>query len=307
MKTGTTMTDEMKNTTNTTISATRRALVSGAALGAAALALNPGVKATAQNGKKLGGEFENKVVLITGATSGIGKATAKAFAKEGATVAFCGRRENLGKSVQKEIRDTGGRASYSKVDVRDRKALKHFIDDTAKQYGRIDIAYNNAGIAIPTTPIEEVDDKQFDDIMATNISGPFWSMAYELKHMKPAGKGVIINTSSVFGPHAADNQAAYGATRSAVNAMIEAVAKEAGPKGVRVVGIAPGAVPDTDLFRFMGRDWNADEKAYMASLAGLGRVGKPEDIAHMVLALASEKASFVHGTTLPVDGQFLNA
>ena len=301
------MTDNTIHSADKTISATRRALVSGAALSAAALALSPSLKAASNKPKHSGGQFENDVVLITGATSGIGKAAAKAFAAEGAVVAFCGRRENLGKSVQNEIRKAGGSASYSRVDIRDRKALKRFVDDTAKQFGKIDIAFNNAGIAIPPTAIEEVDAKQFDDIIATNISGPFWSMAHELEHMKAAGKGVIINTSSVFGPHAADNQAAYGATRSAVNAMIEAVAKEAGPKGVRVVGVAPGAVPDTDLFRFMGRDWNADERAYMATLAGLGRVGKPEDIAHMVLALASDKASFVHGTTLPVDGQFLNA
>ncbi len=287
------------------IQPTRRALLMGAAAGAAGLAFAPsGAKAQARRSP---GRFAGKIVLITGATSGIGRATARAFAREGATVVFNGRRDELGKQVQAEIRQAGGDATYVRSDVRDREQLRTFIDDVVERHDRIDIAFNNAGIAIPPGPIEAVDPDQFADIVATNINGPFWSMAHQIPHMKRAGGGVIVNTASVFGPHAADNQAAYGATRSAVIAMIDAVAKEVGEANIRVVGVAPGAVPDTDLFRFMGRPWNADERAYMASLAGLGRVGTPQDIAEVVLALASEGAGFVHGVTVPVDGQFLSA
>lgn len=287
----------------------RRHMIGAVGIGAAAAAMSamPGVSNAQSNKTNDTSRFNNKVVLITGATSGIGRATAEAFAAEGATVVFNGRRAELGKQVEQSIRRAGGKATYIRSDVRDRKQIKAFIDQAIKAHGRIDIAFNNAGIAIPPSPIEKVDPVQYKDIMLTNVDGVFWSMAYEVEHMKQAGGGVIINTSSVFGPHAANTQVPYGATRNAVIAMVEGVAKEAGGDNVRVVSVAPGAVPDTDLFRFMDRDWKPEELEYMASLSGLGRVGTSQDIAGVVLALASDAASFVHGSVVPVDGQFLNA
>lgn len=283
----------------------RRAVLTGAVAGAAGLAFASAARA--QDAAETGGRFAGKVVLITGATSGIGRAAAEMFAAEGATVVFNGRRAELGAEVEAAIRDAGGAATYVQSDVRDLAQLKAFVDGAVAEHGRIDVAFNNAGIAIPPGPIETIDPEQYRDIMATNVDGPFWSMAYQIPHMKAAGGGVIVNTSSVFGMRASDNQVAYGATRSAVDAMIEAVAKEAGGAGIRVVGVAPGAVPDTDLFRFLGRPWNAEERAFMGTLAGLGRPGTPEEIASMVLCLASDAGSFVHGSTVRVDGQFLNA
>lgn len=286
------------------VQSTRRAVLTGAAVGAAGLAFGA-IQAQAQ--ERAAGRFAGRIVLITGATSGIGRATAIEFAREGARVIFNGRRAELGAEVVAEIEGAGGQASYVQSDVRDPEQVKTFVDGVVNDHGRIDIAFNNAGIAIPPTPIEQVDPDQYNDIIATNVNGVFWSLHHEVRHMKAAGRGVIVNTSSVFGLRAADNQVPYGATRSAVDAMIEAVAKEAGPAGVRVVGVAPGAVPDTDLFRFMGRPFNEDERAYMGTLAGLGRPGEPIDIARMVLALASDDGGFVHGSTVRVDGQFLNA
>ena len=299
---------------NTVDTARRTMLRGAAAAGAAGLAFAATAAraqdGTAQDGtatSPTGQRFADKIVLITGATSGIGRATVIEFAKEGATVVFNGRRAELGQQVQSEIEGMGGRASYIESDVRDREQVRSFVDGVVEEHGRIDVAFNNAGIAIPPSPVEQVDPEQYDDIIATNVNGVFWSMHHELRHMKEAGTGVIVNTSSVFGPRAADNQVPYGATRSAVNAMTEAAAKEAGPAGVRIVAVAPGAVPDTDLFRFLGRPWNDEERAYMASLAGLKRVGTPLDLARMVLALASDDAGFVHGSVVRVDGQFLQA
>ena len=253
------------------------------------------------------GRFAGKVVLITGATSGIGRATAEQFAREGATVVFNGRRRNLGEEVVAGIEGFGGQAEYVESDVRDPAQVQQFIDGTVARHGRIDIAFNNAGIAIPPGPIEEVDAASYRDLIATNLDGVFWSMHHEVRQMKQAGGGVIINTSSAFGKHAANTQTPYGASRAAVNSLTEAVAKEAGGDNIRVVGVAPGAVINTDLFRFMGRPWNEDEIAFMGTLHGVGRPGQPIEVARMVLALASDDATFVHGSVIPVDGQFLQA
>ena len=286
------------------IDQTRRTLlttgVAAAAMGASATVANAQTRASE-------GAFTDQIVVITGGTSGIGRATAELFAQEGAQVVFNGRREALGAEVVAAIEEAGGKARYVPSDVRDRDQVRAFIDGVVDEFGRIDVAFNNAGIAIPPSPIETIDPAMYDDIIATNVNGVFWSLVNEVRHMKTAGSGVIINTSSVFGPHAADTQVAYGATRSAVDAMTAAVAKEVGQNGIRVMGIAPGATVGTDLFRFIGREWTDDEVAYFGTLAGLGRAGQPIDLARAVVSMAGAAGSFVHGTTLKVDGQFLQA
>ena len=253
------------------------------------------------------GRFAGKVVLITGATSGIGRATAEEFAREGATVVFNGRRKDLGAEVVRGIQEFGGQAEYVQSDMGDPAQVQSFIDGAVSRYGQIDIAFNNAGIAIPPGPIEEVDPASYQELMAINLDGVFWSMHHEVRHMKKSGGGVIINTSSAFGSHAANTQTPYGASRAAVNSLTEAVAKEVGGDNIRVLAVAPGAIINTDLFRFMGRPWNQDEIDFMGTLHGVGRPGQPIEVARMVLALASDDATFVHGTVIPVDGQFLQA
>ena len=300
------MTDTKKNNLP---DLSRRKLMGAAAVGAATVAAAgmAGTAAAQSWTPKSSGEFANKTVLITGGTSGIGAETAREFARHGANVHFIGRRGDLGKQVEADIKAKGGMAKYSQVDVRDPKALKGWIDDTAARTGRLDVAFNNAGIAIPPGPVEDVDAAKYKDIIDTNIGGVFYAMQAQVPHMKRRGEGVIINTSSAFGSHAPNTQVPYGATKGAVDAMTEGVAKEVGGEGIRVLAIAPGAILDTDLFRFMGRAYTQDEIDYFGTLAAMGRAGKPGDIARLVVALAGPSGSYVHGTVVPADGMFLQS
>lgn len=152
------------------------------------------VQTTSQTGR-----FAGKVVLITGATSGIGEATAQMFAKEGAKVFFCGRRESLGKQVETSIRSTGGEATYMRADVRKATEVKAFVDACIAKYGRLDIAFNNAGIDYPPNPIADTAIAEFDDLMNTNARGVFLGMKYEIPYMLKAGSGAIINMASIGG------------------------------------------------------------------------------------------------------------
>ncbi|MBE9211530.1 SDR family NAD(P)-dependent oxidoreductase [Plectonema cf. radiosum LEGE 06105] len=185
--------------------------------------------------------FANKVVLITGATSGIGKETAKAFTQQGAKVFFCGRRENLGKQVEKEIRASGGEATYMRADVRKAEEVKAFVDACVAKYGRLDIAFNNAGIDYPPQPIVDTKVEEFDDLMNTNARGVFLGMKYEIPHMLKAGNGAIINMASIGGKRAFPNIVGYGASKAAVIHMTKMAAQEYG-KDIRINAVSPGAI-----------------------------------------------------------------
>ena len=303
------MTDHTDQTD--TPDAMRRSVLTGAAAAGAGLAMAGAAAAqsatttdTADTGTA---RFDGKVVLITGATSGIGRSTAEEFAREGATVEFCGRREALGAEVEAAIREAGGDATYTQVDVRDEAALRDWIGAVAERQGRIDIAFNNAGIAIPPGPFEETTPEAYAEIINTNLNGVFWAMHAEVPIMKGQGGGVIINTSSTFGSHAPNTQVAYGATKGAIDIMVEGISKEVAAGGIRVMAVAPGAVVDTDLFRFVGRDWTQEEIEGFGSLHAVARAGRPVDIARVVLFLASDDAGFMTGRTIFADGQILNA
>ncbi len=243
--------------------------------------------------------FEGKVVLITGATSGIGEATAKAFAKEGASVFFCGRREQLGEKVESEIRDSGGEATYMKADVRHEEQVKSFVEACVETYGRLDIAYNNAGIEGKSSAIDEMPmdgEMGYYDVFQTNVNGVFYAMKHELPIMKQQESGVIINTGSVLASRGSGSYAPYSASKHAVKGLTRSAANNAS-HGIRVVTISPGGTR-TDMLR----------RIYGGSLEGagqnnpMGRLAEPEEIAAMVMNVSMPEASYLNGEEIKVDG-----
>jgi len=191
--------------------------------------------------------FEGKVVLITGATSGIGRAAAMAFAAEGGRVAFCGRRENLGHQVETEIKAQGGEATYIRPVVRDESSVKEFVDRAAHRYGPLDVAFNNAGITLEKA-LHEYSSSEWDDILATNLRGVFLAMKYEIPYMLANGGGSIVVTSSSNAIATTEKRWAYTASKRGLVGLVQSAALDYVGKGIRVNALIPGTT-DTQLVR----------------------------------------------------------
>lgn len=290
----------------------RRTMLQGAALGVIAAATTGMQTALANtqhppspaNGPaNPQGRFAGKVVLITGATSGIGKATAYAFAREGANVYFCGRRVELGKANEKEIRSFGGEATYQRADVRNEKDVAGFVRGCVQTYGRIDIAFNNAGVESIAAPIHEMPTDVWLDRMTTNASGVFWSMKYELHVMLPQGNGIIINTGSVSSEVGFATISPYNASKHAIASLTKVGALEYSDKNIRINGIMPGAV-DTPMLERATQAFGATRQSVAADYP-IKRIATPEEIARAVMWLSSDDATVVTGTMIDVTGGYL--
>jgi NAD(P)-dependent dehydrogenase (short-subunit alcohol dehydrogenase family) len=283
---------------------TASAAAAGAAVGASAEALTYGSRAApSQVGRVSAGRFSDRVAIITGATSGIGRATAKAFAAEGAAVAFCGRRVELGQQVERELRAAGGEATYIPADVRVPEQVEAFVNGAVERYKRLDIAFNNAGIEF-NKPLHEMTVDEWDEMLDTNARGVFLAMKYEIPHMLERG-GVIVLTSSSGAERARPGHVGYTASKRAVQGIAKSAALDYGSRGIRVNALLPGTT-DTPLVRpdgFPDAAWE-DFKARWGPLNvdGLERMAEPGEIAAAVLALASDDLSYLTGASIAVDG-----
>jgi NAD(P)-dependent dehydrogenase (short-subunit alcohol dehydrogenase family) len=239
------------------------------------------------------------VILITGALTGIGRATALAFAKDGATVVAAGRREAEGKALETELRALGAQAAFIKADVRREDEVRHLVDETIARFGRLDVAVNSAGTEGKPGPLVEQTADTYAATFDTNVLGTLLSMKHELRVMTTQGGGSIVNISSTYGHEGARGASIYAGSKHAVEGMTKSAALEAAALGVRVNAVAPGPTDTGMLNRFTG---TAERKAALQSGVPLGRVGQPEEIARAIVFLASDAASFVTGQIVTVDG-----
>jgi len=239
------------------------------------------------------------VILVTGALTGIGRATAFAFARDGATVVAAGRREAEGKALETELRSLGAQAAFIKTDVRREDEVRHLVDETIARFGRLNVAVNSAGTEGKPGPLVEQTADTYAATFDTNVLGTLLSMKHELRVMMAQGGGSIVNISSTYGHEGAKGASIYAGSKHAVEGMTKSAALEAAGLGVRVNAVAPGPTDTGMLNRFTG---TAERKAALQSGVPLGRVGQPEEIAKAIVFLASDAASFVTGQIVTVDG-----
>jgi NAD(P)-dependent dehydrogenase (short-subunit alcohol dehydrogenase family) len=243
--------------------------------------------------------MSNPVVLITGALTGIGRATAFAFANEGARMVVSGRSNDAGKALVTELRSLGGQAEFVRADVRHENEVQNLVDKTVARFGRLDIAVNNAGTEGKSGPITEQTAESYADTFDTNVLGVLLSMKHELRVMQAQGAGSIVNLSSTMGHRGAAGASLYTASKHAVEGLTKSAALEAAAFGVRVNAVAPGPIETAMLDRFTG---NADRKAGLVAGVPMKRVGRPEEIADAIVFAASGKASFISGQIIAVNG-----
>jgi NAD(P)-dependent dehydrogenase (short-subunit alcohol dehydrogenase family) len=239
------------------------------------------------------------VVLITGALTGIARATAIAYAGKGARLIVSGRHDDAGAALVAELRAAGAEAEFVRADVRHEDDVRNLVDQAVARFGRLDIAINAAGTEGKPGPATDQTAESYAATFDTNVLGTILSMKHELRVMQAQGSGSIVNVSSTFGHEGGAGASIYAASKHAVEGLTKSVALEAGAYGVRVNAIAPGPIDTGMLDRFTG---GADGKAYLASLNPQKRIGQPEEVARAILFVASDEASFVTGHIMNVDG-----
>jgi len=243
------------------------------------------------------------IVLITGALTGIGRATALAFARDGATVVVSGRREPEGQALAAELQALGGTAAFIRADVRDEAEVRALVEQTVTRFGRLDVAVNNAGTEGATGPITEQSADNYEAIFDTNVRGVLFSLKHEMRAMLAQGSGAIVNLSSVAGQIGFAGASVYVASKHAVEGLTKSAALEGAAAGVRVNAVAPGPIQTDMMERFTGH--NAEAKAGLLASVPARRAGTVDEIAQTIVFLASDKARYLTGQSVVVDGGFM--
>jgi NAD(P)-dependent dehydrogenase (short-subunit alcohol dehydrogenase family) len=243
--------------------------------------------------------MSSPVVLITGALTGIGRATAIAFAKEGARLVVAGRREDAGQQLTAELRALGAEAEFVLADVRHEDDVRDLVDRTIARFGRLDVAVNNAGTEGEGGRITEQTAESYAATFDTNVLGVILSMKHEVRAMQAQGRGNIINISSTYGHEGAAGASLYVGSKHAVEGLTKSVALEVAKSGIRVNAVAPGPTDTGMLTRFTGTPENM---AVLVTTVPMGRLGLTEELANAIVFIASDEASFITGHILNVDG-----
>jgi len=239
------------------------------------------------------------VVLITGALTGIGRATALAFAKDGARLVVSGRKEAEGRALAAELRSLGSEAEFVHADVRHEDDVSNLVDKTVARFGRLDVAVNNAGTEGKPGPVTEQTAESYAATFDTNVLGVLLSMKHEMRVMQGQGSGSIVNLSSTMGQRGAPGASLYTASKHAVEGLTKSAALEGAASGIRINAVAPGPVETGMLNRFTG---TAERKAGLVAGVPLKRAGTPAEIADAIVFLSSSKASFITGQIISVNG-----
>lgn len=251
----------------------------------------------------MAGMLQGKIALVTGGSTGIGKSSSLVFAREGATVVVSDINVDGGEETARTIRNSGGQAIFVEADVSRRADVETLVSRAVEAYGRLDCAFNNAGIAgVIGAATHEYADESWDGVMGINLKGVWLCMKYEITQMLKQGRGAIVNTASIWGLVGAPGASAYVASKHGVVGLTRAAALEYAPQGIRINAVNPGTIRTPILDPFIAAI--PEFESMMTARHPIGRIGMPEEVAEAVVWLCSDAASFVIGQNLPVDGGY---